>query len=61
MAVSAPAQLAILAVVILVSPGFALAGVKAVLTIAGCSAICSGTHFFLWPRSNRASWRPSGL
>jgi hypothetical protein len=46
------AHLAILVVVILVSPVVAVVGVKAAIAVVGSFTISAGTHFFLWPRSN---------
>jgi hypothetical protein len=56
MLIGVAVQVAILAVVILVSPVPAVVGLKAALAIAGSLAISVGIHFFLWPRSNRAAF-----
>jgi hypothetical protein len=56
MLIGVAVQLAILAVVILVSPVPAIVGMKAALAIAGSLAISVGIHFFLWPWSNRAAF-----
>jgi hypothetical protein len=56
MLMAGTAQMAILGIVVLVSPVSAAVGLKALPSIAGAVAISGGVYFFLWPRSNMAAF-----